>query len=119
MLSTRLSRTIGGLALTVILSLSYVFIITPIGWRKRKDKRSEVSLWKVPDARTGWHLNEQSTTNTETYRVMSSDRADLEKHAHNTRERWTLFIYDELVPLKFLAHPPKQKELRSDLYVMF
>jgi len=119
LLSTKLSRTIESLALSTILSLIYFILVTPIGWQKRRNKKNEISFWKEDDARMGWHPNEQSTTEMETYRFMSSDRTDLEKQAHNTNDRSTLFIYDDILPLKFLAHPPKQKELRSDLYVMF
>ena len=48
-----------------------------------------------------------------------SARRDLAALARRKDDGCMLFLYELLVILRCLADPPKEKELRADLYVMF
>jgi hypothetical protein len=48
-----------------------------------------------------------------------SARGDLAALARRKNDGWMLFLFELLVILRCLADPPKEKELRADLYVMF
>lgn len=48
-----------------------------------------------------------------------SARDDLAELARNKGNGWMVLLYDMLTKLRFLAEPPKERELRHDLYVMF
>ena len=115
---TRLDRT-RSMFLNMVLVLVYFFFVVPIGWRRRRNRNSEIALWKDSHARNGWHPNEQSTSNPEIYRSMSSIRDELVAIEREKGDRWMVLLYDVLVAMHFLAKAPKEKELSADLYVMF
>jgi len=89
-----------------------------MAWQRRSDPKSGIANWKRFGSSIGWQRNEQSSSDPRTYQSASRDdlielmRAKGEKH-------WTLFLCDILMSLKFLAKPPEEKELSSDLYVLF
>jgi hypothetical protein len=103
----------------MVLVLVYFLLVVPIGWRLRTRRDSDIALWKVSHVRKGWYINEQSTSNPETYRSMFSIRNELAAIEHEKGDRWTMLLYDVLVAIGFLAKPPKEKEISADLYVMF
>jgi hypothetical protein len=106
--------------LKIILSLVYFLLVTPIAWRKRGQRKSEVAAWKHYQARIGWRINEQSTSDSEIYRSLSSSRDHLAALVREWQsDSWMLLLYDVLLRLEFLAKPPKEKELSADLYMMF
>jgi hypothetical protein len=106
--------------LKVILSLVYFLLVTPIAWRERTDTKREIATWKHYRARIGWHANEQSTSDPEIYKSSSSSRDEwVALVAERRSGKWALLVYDILLSLRFLARPPKEKELSADLYVMF
>jgi hypothetical protein len=49
----------------------------------------------------------------------NSTRDDLAALARRQGDGWMLLLYYLLTKLRFLAEPPKERELRHDLYVMF
>jgi len=110
---TSLSRPLRTGFLIVILSAVYFVLIVPIAWRKRKNER------KVFNARTGWHSNEQSTSDSKVCATMPSFREELTVLVRRERDTWMILLYDILTRLQAFADPPKEKELRTDLYVMF
>jgi hypothetical protein len=82
--------------------------------------KNEISNWKDPTVRIGWYANEQSTSDLEIYKSTLSSRDDLITMIRKgTIGNQTLLAYEILWPLNFLAKPPKEKELSSDLYIMF
>ena len=102
------------------LTLIYFLLTTPLAWQKRSNPINEITGWRKFGRRIGWRPNVQSTSDTQIYPSEQSSRDDLIALIHANRiDRSTLFLYDVLSPLKFLAKPPKEKELSSDLYVMF
>jgi len=105
--------------LKVTLSLVYFLEFTPIAWRQRMNPKNEISKWNDPTVRIGWHTNEQSTSDPETYRSMSSHDELTMLTRKGMMDKRTLLAYDIVRPLNFLAKPPKEKELSSDLYIMF
>ena len=115
---TRLDQT-RSMLLNVVLVLVYFLFVVPIGWRRRRTRKSEIALWKNSHARNGWHPNEQSTSNPEIYRSMASIRDELVAIEREKGDRWMVLLYDVLVAMHFLAKAPKGKELSADLYVMF
>ena len=48
-----------------------------------------------------------------------SARDDLVALTRDKGNGWIVVLYDLLMKLSFLAEPPKERELRHDLYVMF
>ena len=118
MFSTRLER-IRSTLLSMVLVLVYFLLVVPIAWRKRRDRNSEIASWKIPHVRIGWHPNEQSTSNPEIYRSISSTRDELVAIEREKGDHRIVLLYDILVAMRFIAKPPKEKELRADLYVMF
>jgi hypothetical protein len=46
-------------------------------------------------------------------------RDELVKIEGEKGDRCIVFLYDLLVAMRFLAKPPKEKEVRPDLYAMF
>jgi hypothetical protein len=105
--------------LKALLSIVYFALIVPLAWRKRHDSSSELAKWQDHHYRAGWHTNEQSTASSEIYTTLSSGRRDLCALAALKGDETSLLIHDVVVPLRFLARPPKEKELSADLYVMF
>ena len=103
--------------LSVILLIVYFLVITPmVSWRR---KNHNVMLGLYDTNSTGWIDNEQSSTDLNSYVMMASGRDDLVQHVQAGGDRLVLFCYDTLMKFRLLARPPKEKELRSDLYVMF
>lgn len=116
----RIGERVRAALLAVILSLVYLLVLTPLGLRTRANSRSEVYSWKNQRTRVGWCPNKQSTSDLTIYTRFSSSREDLlTLKKEKTDASSTLRMYDILMPLKFLAKPPKEKELSADLYVMF
>jgi hypothetical protein len=113
-----LERTRSSL-LGLALSFIYIFVVVPVAWRRRSQRESAIGLWNVPHARDGWRVNEQSTINPEIYRNLLSMRDELVTIEREKGDRWMVFLYDLLVAMRFLAKPPKEKEVRPDLYAMF
>ncbi len=119
MFSIRLVERTRSSLLGLVLSLIYVFVVVPVAWRRRSQRKNEIAIWNVPHVRDGWHVNEQSTSNPEIYRNLLSMRDELVKIEREKGDRWMVFLYDLLVAIRFLAKPPKEKEVRPDLYAMF
>jgi hypothetical protein len=95
-------------------------MLTPIAWRKRTNPKNEISTWKDRNARVGWHSNEQSTSDPDIYKSLPSSRDELVALIlEKGNDNHVLLVHDVLQPLKFLAKPPKEKELSTDLYIMF
>jgi hypothetical protein len=110
------TRVSAGL-LSVILLIFYFLILTPIVWLRRKNHNVILGLNDANS--TGWIDNEQSSTDLNSYVTMASGRDDLVQHVRAGGDTLVLFCYDTLMKFRLLARPPKEKELRSDLYVMF
>jgi len=102
-----------------LLSLIYIFLVTPIALRKRRNSKSEIAGWRKPNQRTGWCANEQSTADIEIYKNVSSGRDSLSAFVRANGDNWMLTLYDVLLKFRRIAKPPEEKELTSDLYVMF
>jgi hypothetical protein len=115
---TRLDLT-RSMLLNMVLVLVYFFLVVPIGWRRRRNRNSEIALWKDSHSRNGWHPNEQSTSDPEIYRSMSSIRDELVALEREKGDRWMVVLYDVVAAMHFLAKAPKAKELSADLYEMF
>lgn len=111
------ARVSAGL-LSVILLIVYFLIITPVIRSRGKNRNVTLGLSDT-NSTTGWIDNEQSTTNLNSYVTMASGRDDLVQYVQTGGDALVLFCYDTLMKLRLLARPPKEKELRSDLYVMF
>ena len=106
--------------LRLFLTLIYFLLVTPLAWQKRSDPVEEIAGWKKFGGRIGWRPKVQSTSDPRIYLSGQSSRDDLIALMRtNGIDHSTLFLYDVLLPLKFLARPPEEKELSSDLYVMF
>ncbi|HMK83318.1 MAG TPA: hypothetical protein VK503_06340 [Candidatus Bathyarchaeia archaeon] len=106
--------------LTLSLTLIYFLLLAPLAWQKSSNPINEITSWKKFGARIGWRPDIQSTSGTQIYLSGRSSRDDLIALMRTNRiDHSTLFLYDVLSPLKFLAKPPKEKELSSDLYIMF
>jgi hypothetical protein len=115
-LEERIRSSLLGLCLTLI----YFLLVTSLAWQKRSDQKNEIARWRIFGGRIGWRPNEQSTSNPQVYLSSVSSRDDMIALMRMNRiDHSTLLLYDVLSPLKFLAKPPKEKELSSDLYVMF
>ena len=111
------ARVSAGL-LSVILLIVYFLILTPIiRWRGRN--RNLTLGLNDANSTTGWIDNEQSSTDLNSYVTMASGRDDLVHYVQTGGDALVLFCYDMLMKFRLLARPPKEKELRSDLYVMF
>jgi hypothetical protein len=105
--------------LVVVLSSIYFFLVTPIAWRRRRRLKIQTAEWKDWRARTGWHTYEQSTSDPQIYAKLSSSLGDLVELARQDGDYWMPLFNDVLLALRCLAEPPKEKELSTDLYVMF
>jgi hypothetical protein len=105
--------------LVIALSSIYFLFVTPIAWRRRRRLKSQTAEWKNWRARTGWKTNEQSTSDPEIYVSLSSSLSDLVKVARRDGDYWMPFLNDMLLALRGLAKPRKERELSTDLYVMF
>ena len=106
--------------LNLCLTLIYFLLVTSLAWQKRSNPINEIAGWRKFEGRIGWRPNIQSTSNSQIYLSGQSSRDDLIALMRRHRiDHSTLFLYDVLSPLKFLAKPPKEAELSSDLYVMF
>lgn len=105
--------------LVVTLSSIYFLLVTPIAWRRRRRLKSQTAEWKDWKARTGWHTNEQSTSDPETYRNLSSSLGDLVALARRDGDYWMPLLNNTLLALRCLARAPEDRELSTDLYVMF
>jgi hypothetical protein len=105
--------------LVLALSVVYFLLVTPIAWRRRRRLKRQTAEWKNWRARTGWKMNEQSTSDPEIYVSMSSNLSDLVTVARRDGDYWMPFLNDTLLALRGLAKPPKDRELSTDLYVMF
>ncbi len=103
--------------LTLILTLVYFLLVTPIALQKRF--KDETTSWSQSDSRLGWYANEQTTSDPRIYTATSSGRDDLADLVRSTSNSWILRLYDILLKLQVLAEPPKEKELSADLYVLF
>ena len=115
-LKEKIRSSLLGFSLTII----YFLLMTPLAWQKRSDPKNEIAGWRNFGRRVGWRVNEQSTSDPQVYLSALSSRNDLITLMRmNKIDHSTLLLYDVLSPLKFLAKPPKEKELSSDLYVMF
>jgi hypothetical protein len=101
--------------LMMVLSLIYFMILTPIAWRKT----NRDSEWRHSIERTRWHVNEQSTSDSRIYKNSSGRDEFLDLIRERGDDNSALQLYDVLNVLRFLAEPPKEKELSSDLYVIF
>lgn len=112
---TSIPRKLRAGTLSVILTIIYFLIISPIAWRRRSQNIIKLNEMNS----TGWFENEQSSTNLNSYLTMASSRDDLVAHVREGGDKRVLFCYDTLLKLHSLAAPPKEKDLRSDLYVMF
>ena len=53
------------------------------------------------------------------YSVLTSALEEVKELARQRRSRWIIFVYWVLLALFQFNEPPKEKELSSDLYVMF
>jgi len=104
--------------LAVVLSFVYYTIVTPMAWRTKQSGGNDVLTWKDYRNRIGWRANVQSTSDPEIYRTLQSPRGELLSLLHG-RNKSVLVLYDLLMKFRFLAKPPKEKELSADLYVMF
>ncbi|MGA2462596.1 MAG: hypothetical protein ABSF82_14355 [Candidatus Bathyarchaeia archaeon] len=104
---------------TAALSSIYFLIVTPIAWRRRGRLRMHTNEWKDWRGRTGWHTNEQSTSDPQIYTNLSSNLHDLEAKARQDGDYWMPVLNDMMLALRPLVEPPKEKELSTDLYVMF
>jgi len=102
--------------LQLILSIIYFLIMTPMALMNRFSPRNKLSTWK-DTAATGWHKNEQSTSDPRTFSGSSSTRGELAAMKGNGK--YTIAAYDILRPLKGLSKSQEEKELSTDLYVMF
>lgn len=111
---TRLQKHIRLSLLKIILILTYCSVVTPIAWRERATAGSPYA-WTKNDVNAGWHDNDQSTEDPQLY---SSGRGEL-LSLRQQKRNYDLLMYDILRPMKILAEPPTEKELSSDLYVMF
>ena len=115
-LEEQIRSTLLGFSLTLI----YLLLVTPIAWKKRSNQNSEIAAWRKFRGRIGWRPNEQSTSDPQVHLSGLSSRDDLLALMRMKKvDHSTLLLYDALSPLKSLAKPPKEKELSSDLYVMF
>lgn len=115
-----LKERVRSILLSLSLTLIYFLLVPPLAWQKRSDPKNEIAGWRKFGGRIGWRPNEQSTSDPQIYFTAQSSRNDLIALMRANRiDHSTLLLYDALSPLKFLAKPPKEKELSSDLYVMF
>jgi len=53
------------------------------------------------------------------YSVLTSALEEVKELARQRRSRWIIFVYWVLLVLFQFNEPPKEKEVSSDLYVMF
>jgi len=53
------------------------------------------------------------------YSVLTSALEEVKTLARERRSGWIVFVYWVLLVLFQFSEPPKEKELSSDLYVMF
>ena len=104
--------------LNVALSVVYYTIVTPMARNIRRDGNNELLTWEDYRNRIGWRANVQSTSDLQIYRSLHSPRNELLTLLQG-RNNSVIVLYDLLMKLRFLAKPPKEKELSADLYVMF
>jgi hypothetical protein len=114
---TSVPTRVRAVLLSLVLIFVYFVMITPVtSWRRKNHN----VIFGLNDANpTGWIDNEQSSTNFDSYVMMASGRDEIVRHVRAGGDRLVLFCYDTLMKFRLLARPPKEKELRSDLYVMF
>ena len=53
------------------------------------------------------------------YSMLTSASGEVKELAHQKRSGWIVFVYWVLLALFQFNEPPQEKELSSDLYVMF
>jgi hypothetical protein len=113
----RIADRVRAITLIVSLSVVYILIITPMTLSRRNNPKRRLSSW-MDNSESGWHANVQSTKDDATFsdsRSPSDELAQLREGYGNS----ALAVYSILKPLRWLARPPEEKELSTDLYVMF
>lgn len=99
------------------LSLVYFLLLTPMSsWQRRKSWG--ISTWNS-EGLAGWHPNVESTFDERIF----ADSSTLDELSVVAKEGGAgeaeLLMFRILQSSRFLARPPKGKQLSGDLYVMF
>ena len=119
--STQFRKQIRLRLMRMILVVLYYSTITPLAWLQRVGSRTIASAWTNNNVREGWCSANQSTDDPKLFTSFSSGRNELSSLERQQKKKYagSLLVYDLLRPLKVLAEPPKEKELSTELYVMF
>lgn len=116
------------IVLSIALTASYVFIVTPLAWLLKLMGRAPLAMQMDPRASTYWNPVQIDSGDRRLYQETSLWRSlrELRELAQacpalsgRSRVIARAAILLSLLPWKPLAAEPKGAELRHDLYVMF
>lgn len=112
----RLGDRVRTVSLVLALMLIYFFLVSPMGLRGRREGVNVIAdEWR---GRMGWYTNVQSTSDLITYSSLSSPQVVRALSQENSGFSIRL-LNKALMSLRWLAKPPREKEVSPDLYVMF
>lgn len=82
-------------------------------------EQGQFRTWHDHSLESGWQDKVQSTSDQELFLGSRSDREELVAIMARGGNSRIIFLYDVFEALRPLSLPPKEKELSTDLYVMF